>query len=165
MSSFEASKDNYSFEAAFHSLPPPPRVRLDFRLAELGSSDELRRPRSNGGVSGRSAESAVGFRNFDPCPEPDCARRWRTRVQPHSATKEPSLSPSSFLLFFLSSWGPDEAGSECGLGIKREWREETGIWKCTGSGKEGSKLVVTMLSQCEYSGNWRQNCLLTVRVQ
>ena len=39
MSSFEASKDNYSFEAAFHSC-----VRLDFRLAELGSSGELRGP-------------------------------------------------------------------------------------------------------------------------
>ena len=35
------------------------------------------------------------------------------------------LSLPSFLSFFL--WGPDETASECGLGIKREWREEKGI--------------------------------------
>ena len=57
------------------------------------------------------------------------------------------LSLPSFRLFFLSSWGPDEAGSECGLGIKREWGEEKGS-------REGSKLVVTMLSPYGYSRYW-----------
>ena len=58
-----------------------------------------------------------------------------------------SLPLPSFYSFFLSSWGPDEAGSECGLGIKREWGEEKGS-------REGSKLVVTMLSPYGCSRYW-----------